>query len=406
MAATPTNVTTTLRDETDYTRWLSQLQSLSATLQIWDKINPDSDKALLEKPALPQPPRVSTGYEHPAGSPTPTRVSDLTPKGQKAYKEDVDQYKLEQEYAKSLEREYKEEQAALLQVLKFIQGSVSLHLQGICCNPEEPLRQWIKNLRDTIGVDSDLELERARTRYYAALKPMRNPTNWQLWLLEYDEAVTNAVLHNVPEMQNKKVVFRDFTEAVSKVAGTFTSTFRQTSAKDLTMTRKDMIRLFREEMMTQYPPKGKHKAAFGAAASQPNRDSRNNSELEGDASRSERATQSRRGGNITTRKTRGGHTTRKRASDDASEGSLFERCAACQQPHNIKDCYYVHPGKAPEWFKPNAGIEELVKMKRAQNHPSLEGALRGQSRTRSQTRTQTPQIKSSHTPTPEVADEE
>ncbi|KAL7780684.1 hypothetical protein CFE70_010726 [Pyrenophora teres f. teres 0-1] len=69
------------------------------------------------------------------------------------------------------------------------------------------------------------------------------------------------------------------------------------------------------------------------------------------------------------------------------------KCEACGQHHNLKGCYYVYPDNAPEWWKPNPTIRELIKHK-IEYDPALQGLLRGQSRPR----TRTPAIKLSDTP--------
>jgi hypothetical protein len=38
-------------------------------------------------------------------------------------------------------------------------------------------------------------------------------------------------------------------------------------------------------------------------------------------------------------------------------------CPACGQRHDLSDCYYAYPEKAPEWFKPNQTILRLVEYK-------------------------------------------
>ena len=140
----------------------------------------------------------------------PTKPSDLSTAGQKAYKEDVEYYKIRLEAYKIHDREYREENASLEKVVLYIQATVSPHLQRNCCRPGEPIRKWITSLMETAGVDKEDERDRARARYLQALKPMRQPSSWDIWLSEYDHAATEAETNHVAEVQSFRDVMKDF----------------------------------------------------------------------------------------------------------------------------------------------------------------------------------------------------
>jgi hypothetical protein len=99
-----------------------------------------------------------------------------------------------------------------------------------CCRPGESFRTWITALKDTVGIDDEEERERARDRYLLALKPMKQPTNWDTWLIEYDHAASTAEAEKVAEVQNIQDVMRDFLRAIMKVAPTWEVTFCQMAA--------------------------------------------------------------------------------------------------------------------------------------------------------------------------------
>jgi hypothetical protein len=129
MAAQSTRDTTTvLRDHTDWTTWISQLQSRCIVYQIWDKIDPESTAVLLPKPAIPQPP-LPSGYTPAANVVTATRVSELSTAGIKAYKEDLEHYKLLDGYYKNNLSEYQAETKGVQHIVTFILSTVTLHLQ-------------------------------------------------------------------------------------------------------------------------------------------------------------------------------------------------------------------------------------------------------------------------------------
>jgi hypothetical protein len=101
------------------------------------------------------------------------------------------------EQHKSDRHVHDKEQASSQQVLVFIQSTVSPHLLRVSCLPDQPLRSWLRNIRQKVGIDERLEREQARDRCHAALKPMRSATTLDTWLAEYDHAVTEAELYGV-----------------------------------------------------------------------------------------------------------------------------------------------------------------------------------------------------------------
>ena len=217
--------TITLRDHTDYTGWFTQLQSRCVVHNIWDKINPKS--TVLETPKPPPVRAPIVGDYAPAiNVDIPTRPTELSTGGQKAFKEDLEYYKILLEQYKSDRHEYEKERSSLQQIVAFIQSTVSPHLLRTCCLPDNPLRKWIADLQLTVGVDEQIEQERARDRYLSALKPMRSASQWDIWLAEYDQAATEAETYRVAELSQLNVITKDFLAAVNKVAPIWSTNFQ------------------------------------------------------------------------------------------------------------------------------------------------------------------------------------
>ncbi|EFQ91927.1 hypothetical protein PTT_11090, partial [Pyrenophora teres f. teres 0-1] len=109
-------------------------------------------------------------------------------------------------------------------------------------------------------------MERARDRYLAALKPMRTPGQWDIWLAGYDQVATKAERNNVPETSLVTVITKDFIVSVHKIAPIWTTNFQENGRAKRGMSRKDMMSRFREHMMMHHPlsRSGKHKAALAA----------------------------------------------------------------------------------------------------------------------------------------------
>ncbi|KAK1913000.1 hypothetical protein P3342_004936 [Pyrenophora teres f. teres] len=113
---------------------------------------------------------------------------------------------------------YDKEQSNILLIVRLIQSTVTPHLRQTCCLPGEPLRTWLTNLKYTVGLSDLQEMEQARDRYLAALKPMRTPGQWDTWLAEYDQAATEAERNKVPETSLVDVITKDFIVSVHKIA--------------------------------------------------------------------------------------------------------------------------------------------------------------------------------------------
>jgi hypothetical protein len=336
----------------------------------------------------------------------PTRVSDLSDAGQEAYKEDREDYKLRLESYKHIEKEYTEEKRNVSKVVEHIITTVSSHLQLSCCAEEGTLRQWITALQDTAGVDIKEERARVRERYHAALKPMRNPQNWETWLSEYDQAATRAEALEVAEVMQTQAMVDDFLGSVSKVASTWTATFQGPGYDQQAINRKRMMKLFRDYMSLHYQSRGKPKSAFGVgessylSSSEPDLGTHQR-----DASSVGIRAPSNNNNNNQAKQGQGKPRLGKRKAKQYPErntAAAEDICPACEQRHQIRDCYYVDLTKAPEWFRPNNGLTKLVQYK-LQHDPSLQRALQETTpnkrpRNTSSSRSITPYIKPSHTP--------
>ncbi|KAL5372452.1 hypothetical protein PMIN06_012139 [Paraphaeosphaeria minitans] len=263
--------TVILMDYTTYTPWLQQLETRCVSLDVWEQIDPTQNTLPKMKPRIPTEPDITKYERKPTlgvddGEPLlPEAPSELSTNGLKAWKEDTDYYKLRLESYKITDRDYREERANMDKVVVFIQQSVSPHLMKNCCKPGEPIRTWLISLKQTVGIDAEEERLRARHRYLAALKPMRQPGSWDTWLSEYDHAATNAETEGVAEIQNIQDIVQDFLDSVMKIAPTWATTFQDYGRREQNMTRKEMMKRFREHMSKYHPTKGKQqRGAFAA----------------------------------------------------------------------------------------------------------------------------------------------
>ena len=429
------DATVVLTDSNSWTAWYRQFKIKCEALSIWKLADPNSSEEPIQKPTLPLPPRISD-YESIATS-TPltstasssrtrgntqpprrdetivalllTRISDLTPNGQEEYKDDREDYKIRLESYKLQEKEYQEEHSRYGQLINHILGTVSPHLHLSCCESGKTVREWVVLLQETVGIDSQEERTHARERYHAALRPMRATSQWETWLIEYDQAATRAEALRVGEVRDIDDVTTDFLGAVLKVAPTWVATFAGPGYDRTTNNRKKMMKLFREYMSLSYPIKGKQKSAFAAgeasylAGGAPDQDiSRDASDI---LQRAPSAPSQGNPGKPRQKRKFDGQETRSKQFPKRNTAAAGDDCPACGQRHNLSDCYYAYPEKAPEWFKPNRTIARLVEYKtnnddelqRAMNNCSPIGTMARQTSS-SRSNGSTPQIKMSQTP--------
>ncbi|KAG9381101.1 hypothetical protein A1F94_008421 [Pyrenophora tritici-repentis] len=218
-------------------------------------------------------------------------------------------------------------------------------------------------------------------------------------------AATRAETLEVAEAMQTQAVIDDFLGSVSKMASTWTAGFQGPGYDKKAMNRKRMMKLFREYMSLHYPSRGKPKSAFAvgdsyAASGEPDSDTLR------DASSVELRAPSNQGrGNPrqSNKRKMDGQSTRTKQIPERNSAKAGDICPACEQRHEISDCYYVNKAKAPEWFKPNRGIARLVQYK-LENDTNLQRTMQEMSletkrpRFSTTSRSITPHIKTSQTP--------
>jgi hypothetical protein len=237
-----------------------------------------------------------------------------------------------------------------------------------CCKPGESIRTWLISLKETVGIDAEEERLRARHRYLAALKPMRQAGTWDTWLSEYDHAATNAETEGVSEIQNMQDIVQDSLDSVMKVAPTWATIFQDYGRRERNMTRKEMMKRFREHMSKYHPTKGRQqKGAFAAGnvsslaaggESTPGTD-RDASHVADGALSTPTTLGSR--GRPRQKRNIGQRTISKQSLTEDTAAAEGRKCPACEQRHGLENCYYVHNENTPEWFAPRPGIAAMVK---------------------------------------------
>jgi len=238
---------------------------------------------------------------------------------------------------------------------------------------------------------------------------MRAASQWEPWLTEYDQAATRAEALQVSKVRNIDDVTTDLLAAVSKVAPTWVTTFAGPGYDRTSNNRKKMMKLYRDHMNQFHPVKGKQKSAFAAGEASYLAGGATDQDTLRDASdvlnRAPSAqSQGNPGRSRQKRKYDGTQGTKSKQFPKRNPAAAGGDCPACGQRHNLSDCYYAYPEKAPEWFRPNRIVANLVEynlnkdseLRRSVNDcGSTETMARPSSSSRSSRSTATPQIKMS-----------
>ncbi|KAG6257145.1 hypothetical protein E4U24_004864 [Claviceps purpurea] len=279
---------------------------------------------------------------------------------------------------------YAAQQQALQNLVELIQTTVSPHLQRTCCLAGQPLREWISNLKLTLRVDSQADQYQAYQRYKAALKPMRDPQDWDAWLTEYDEAAAEATLLGVASVSRIGDVINDFLDAVQWISEGWTVSFMNCGMRDPLMTRQKMTNRFREYMSVTHPlPVRKHRAGAttAAAAADENSSSADGSES---ARGGKRDASSDDDSAPCAKRTKRGTGSAPRTNHRASSNTRAQvggaangrrRCPACIRGHDLKDCFYIHKDRAPRWWRPDESMAAFIE-KRRKHDAAFEELLR------------------------------
>jgi hypothetical protein len=162
-----------------------------------------------------------------------------------------------------------------------------------------------------------------------------------------------------------KLVVDDFLKAILKVALAWIATFTRAGSDRNKMERRQMMKLFREHISLAHPTRGKSRSTFITAEVAYAASGESDLNTQRDASsvltRAPPAYLNQKQLNKRKMNAPGNKPRQSQKRDTVETGDV---CPACEQRHDISNCYYVYPNlETPEWFKPNIHITKLVKYK-------------------------------------------
>ncbi|KAI1097083.1 hypothetical protein F4804DRAFT_217350 [Jackrogersella minutella] len=198
------------------------------------------------------------------------------------------------------------------------------------------------------------------------------PRNFDLWIQEWEEAVTDAADKGVEEVKDMDLLTSDLEDALNEVLNGWMSTYRQINKQkigDGSLSFREVGAELREYALKHSKPTGPRVARGAFAATYGKQDAEEEAESEAepaDEGEDKQSTSQRKGarGGKGPRGNRGrGYgqrniPKRKRAETETNPNGAT--CKACLGFHDISECWYVIDGKAVEGWIPNETIKRLV----------------------------------------------
>jgi hypothetical protein len=417
MSNTYETPTVVLRNPHMYMEWITSLQTRAKTADVWHLFDPDTDDMPITKPIKPAMPSLAQFVEE--GEPEPLGAHILPSAQKKIWDSQLEYYKLRAENMRYENSEYQMQQQSIRSIVVYIQQSVTSHIFATSCLPDQSFHQWIKNIADTVGIDLEEAQERARTEYKAILKqgPQKKGNNWNLWLEKYNKYATIAEKHNCVELTDLNLVRRDFVESVADIDRLWVESIRQVSKTKL-LTRREIMTDWRSFMENHHPLKSEKTVL---AVTEEDR-----SGLRGDAFQvSSGYSAPANKGNNGMRTSSYGQQQLSRVRVKRSHNQYNQEegehdwCPVCRTgPHSVDNCFYLmKESDRPEWFRPRKDIEGDYRGSLINYRLSLNPELRvydkrenknenKRQRLSTRSKSKTPAMKQSHTPTPDVQEDE
>ena len=364
----------------DWDKWNKQFQAKAVAYCLWEQIDPalPEPESFLAKPIEPSPDDFAT-QTIVAGSQTQRRQGRRATSATTSATEDhVTMADLSNEGQKSFQlawtiyiqhkREYADQKAKIQDLKDWVISSVVSYLFESACDPTETLREWYIKIKQHSGASDDMMTTQARDSYKKAIVVLtKPPKDFNIWLNNWEQAMSRGQAKEVPEALSTPAWFDDFLTAVEPLMGNWTSSYRlykQDQVDSRSLTFRMLANDFRKELRHRRgnPSNAKYaKGSFGPAFG-PMEKSMDSAEGNSPPSQGAESSQQSIG-----RKTAGSRSTRgqKRAASENQEAVLENQgtrlCPVCNLNHRLSKCFYAFPDLAPDNFQPREHIQERAK---------------------------------------------
>ncbi|RMZ87425.1 hypothetical protein DV736_g5353, partial [Chaetothyriales sp. CBS 134916] len=350
----------------DWQDWEHELQLQAETYSLYDHMM--AKKPLIREPTMPdirrkrytktaaaartvQPPVAAeepedddTIQEKVAGS---WMMSDLTEAGQRNLTMDLNWYKQAQ-------TTYNTQKTAIEKLKKWIFQTVAPVYKTTCCEPRDELYEWYSNLKSRCGMTNTDEKVEMREVYKAALKPPRNLKDATEWINRWENTMAKASSKGVPEAKDASSWAHDLLGAVNGIMPMWATSYRLSiwnAIADGSLKYRDAGNDFRQELATLHPHKAARISRGVFAATYAGKSSQDSEDSEVAAIEDQPPSEK---GRTSSRQGRG---TRRRSRQRDSRG---ETCIGCGLSHDVENCFYLFPEKAPRRFRPNPETQARI----------------------------------------------
>lgn len=390
----------------DWGNWDKAFKMRANSARIWQLVNPDSTEQPMQRPIRPlvssyfrrippqliEPdrPRQTRGSEGQGSSQTLTpiytpettdpnlraqHISELTAEDKASFQSERKDY--DQDY-----REFEQEQARINKMKDWMMDTVTTGLMNSAVDPEQDLRSWYTNLRDSVGATTAEQKAEARLKYQKALAAVpKAAKDFPRWITDWEQATHLAQTKGIGGLDSPLVWFDDLSKAIRPVLGNWVSNYRGIYRKELraeSLTIQEVAKDLRAEVDSQDNQQPAKKTtttrvtrgAFGPTfgndpdpADQPDPDQED--QQPAGSSGSKRSSKKRKSEQQPESKS-------KKSDTKGAQGKDSSSCDACGGHHKLDSCYYAFPSEAPSWFRGNPVLKEAVTRRLANNQALID----------------------------------
>ncbi|KAK2923069.1 hypothetical protein FoTM2_017311 [Fusarium oxysporum f. sp. vasinfectum] len=194
---------------------------------------------------------------------TPRRHSG-NDQGQKIFQQDLTFYQLQ-------EKIFEKQKTALGTLQDWVIRTVSPSLIQTCCQSNESIYEWHRNLRARCGRTEADETKDARNRYLTLLRTAPKTVSQAAfkWLDQWEEAMAKGRQREVPETLHNSAWAWDFFSVTTHILPSWTASYKissKTLLQNRALSYRDVGNAFRNELQDAEATKGRvARGAFSAS---------------------------------------------------------------------------------------------------------------------------------------------
>jgi len=338
MSASKNPSPTRLELAADWPDWNATFQGRARRAFLWEYIDPDNN----DPPTFMNPPELPD-IHIPSTSGVQTRSGSATTDTRSISEDD----KFLLRFYEIRLRKFEKQAAAISELSNWVESTVGQNIRRQACLPNEDLRQWYKNLKKTMLVDTKMLLSGAREKYRKFMHPLsKAPKDIIKWTSDLEEMIIRSARDGLDDAKRPSTWFTDLTRCTKSFLGLRLDLWAlkfESQIDDETLDIRDITNRIRlEAEKDSFDSKGSKvvRGGFGPAAPVPDGSTPTGPTLNGTDDPKDHQAIARN--------------KRKRMS------TAGKTCKACGQFHQLAKCFYVFQHKLPSWFKEDPAVRKTV----------------------------------------------